>query len=124
MKIRLALLSCALAVAAFAADVSGKWTAEVPGRGGNTMTQTFTFKVDGSALTGTVAGGRGGDVSITNGKVDGDNISFDVVREMQGNSMTFHYTGKVSGDELKLKMEREGGNGQAREFTAKRASTT
>lgn len=122
MKIRLALLSCVLAVAAFAADVTGKWTAEVPGRGGNTMTNTFTFKADGSALTGTLAGGRGGDVSITNGKVDGDTITFDVVREMQGNSVTLHYTGKVSGDEIKFKMEREGG--QAREFTAKRASTT
>ena len=124
MKIRLALLSCLLAVAAFAADVTGKWTAEVPGRGGNTMTQTFTLKADGSALTGTVAGGRGGDVSITNGKVDGDTITFDVVREFQGNSMTMHYTGKVSGDQINFKMERQGGEGQAREFTAKRASTT
>jgi len=124
MKIRLALLSCLLAVAAFAADVAGKWTAEVPGRGGNTMTQTFTFKVDGSTLAGTLAGGRGGDISISNGKIDGDNISFDVVREFQGNSMTFHYTGKVSGDTINFKMEREGGQGQAREFTAKRASTT
>ena len=122
MKIRLALLSCALAIAAFAADATGKWTAEMPGRGGNTTTSTFTFKVDGSTLTGNVAGGRGGDVSITNGKVDGDTVSFDVVREMQGNSVTLHYTGKVSGDEIKFKMEREGG--QAREFTAKRASTT
>ena len=122
MKIRLALLTCALAVAAFAANVTGKWTAEMPGRGGNTTTSTFTFKADGSTLTGTVAGGRGGDVSITNGKVDGDTITFDVVREMQGNSITLHYTGKVAGDEIKFKMEREGG--QAREFTAKRASTT
>lgn len=124
MKIRLAVLSCVLAVAAFAADVAGKWTAEVPGRGGNTMTNTFTFKVDGSTLTGTLAGGRGGEASITNGKVDGDNISFDVVREFNGNSMTMHYTGKISGDEIKFKMEREGGEGRTREFTAKRASTT
>ena len=124
MKIRLALLSCLLVIAAFAADVSGKWTAEVPGRGGNTMTQTFTLKADGGTLTGTVSGGRGGDVSITNGKVDGDTISFDVTREMQGNSMTMHYTGKVSGDQINFKAERQGGEGQAREFTAKRASAT
>lgn len=122
MKIRIALLSCLLAVAAFAADATGKWTAEVPGRGGNTMTNTFTFKVDGSSLTGTLAGGRGGDVSISNGKADGDTITFDVTREFQGNSVTMHYTGKVAGDEIKFKVEREGG--QAREFTAKRASTT
>lgn len=120
MKIRLALLSCLLAVAALAADVSGKWTAEVQGRNGTT-TQTFNFKVDGSALTGTISGGRGGDVTISNGKVDGDNVSFDVTREFQGNSMTMHYTGTVSGDELKLKME--GGRGGAREITAKRSTT-
>lgn len=123
MKIRLALLSCVLAVAAFGADVTGKWTAEMPGRGGNTMTSTFNLKADGSTLTGTVSG-RGGDVAITNGKVEGDTVSFDVVREMQGNSITLHYTGKVSGDEIKFKVERQGGEGQAREFTAKRASTT
>lgn len=123
MKIRLALLSCVLAVAAFAADVSGKWTAEVQGRGGNTMTQTFVLKADGSTLTGKIEGGRGGPVDISNGKVDGDNISFDVVREFNGNSVTLHYTGTISGDEIKFKMERQGGEGPAREFTAKRATT-
>lgn len=122
MKIRLALLSCLLAVAAFAADVSGKWTAEMPGRGGNTTTSTFTFKADGSDLTGTIAGARG-ETQITNGKVEGDNISFDVVREFNGNSVTLHYTGTISGDEIKFKMERQGGEGPAREFTAKRSTT-
>jgi hypothetical protein len=123
MKIRLAMLSCILAVAAFAADVNGKWTAEVQGRGGNTMTTTFNFKNDGGTLTGTVAGGRGGEAQITNGKVDGDNVSFDVVREFNGNSVTLHYTGTISGDEIKFKMERQGGEGPAREFTAKRSTT-
>ena len=123
MKLRLALISCVLAVAAFAADPSGKWTAEVQGRGGNTMTQTYTLKADGSNLTGTIEGGRGGPVQISNGKIDGDNVTFDVVREFNGNSMTFHYTGTISGDEIKFKMTREGGEGQAREFTAKRSTT-
>ena len=123
MKIRLLALSCLLAVAAFAADVTGKWTAEMPGRGGNTMTTTITLKADGSDLSGTVSG-RNGDTAITNGKVDGDNIKFDVVREFQGNSVTLHYTGQVSGDTINFKVQREGGEGQAREFTAKRASNT
>lgn len=123
MKIRLALLSCLLAVAAYAADVTGKWTAEMPGRGGQTMTSTMNLKADGSALTGTVSG-RNGDIEIKNGKVDGDNISFDVTRETPNGSFTMHYTGVVSGDEIKFKVQREGGEGQAREFTAKRASST
>ena len=123
MKIRLLALSCALAAGAFAADVSGKWTAEVPGRGGQAMTQTITLKADGEALTGSVSG-RNGDTQISNGKIDGDTVKFDVVREFNGNSMTMHYNGTVSGDQINFKVMREGGEGQAREFTAKRASTT
>lgn len=123
MKIRLLALSCLLGLTAFAADVTGKWTAEMPGRGGNTMTTTITLKADGSSLTGTMSG-RNGDTEITNGKVDGDTIKFDVVREFQGNSVTLHYTGTLSGDNINFKVEREGGEGRAREFTAKRASNT
>ena len=58
MKFRLILLSCALAIAAFAADVTGKWTYEMQGRNG-AMTGTINLKADGGALTGTVSG-RGG----------------------------------------------------------------
>ncbi len=123
MKLRLLVLSCALGIAAFAADVTGNWTAEMPGRGGNTMTSTFKLKADGNNLTGTVAGGRGGEAQITNGKIDGDNISFDVTREGANGSMTLHYTGTVSGDTINFKMMRQGGEGQAREFTAKRSTT-
>jgi hypothetical protein len=122
MKIRIALLSCVLAAAAFAADVSGKWTADMPGRGGNTTTSTFTFKADGNTLTGSVSNPRGS-TDIANGKIDGDNISFDVTRDTPNGSMTMHYTGTVSGDEIKFKVMREGGEGQAREFTAKRSTT-
>ncbi len=123
MKIRLFVLLCALAAVAFAADVTGKWTAEMQGRGGQSMTQTITLKADGNNLTGTISG-RNGDTEISNGKIDGDTVSFDVVREFNGNSMTMHYTGKVSGDQINFKMERQGGEGRSREFTAKRASTT
>jgi hypothetical protein len=124
MKIRLVLLSCALAVAAFAADVSGKWTYEQPGRqGGNPMTVTLTLKADGAALTGSVSG-RQADTPISNGKVDGDNISFEVTRETQNGAMTMQYSGKVAGGEIKFSVTRKGADGQAREFTAKRASST
>jgi hypothetical protein len=119
MKFRVLALSALLAVAAFAADVTGKWTAEVPGRDGNTNTTTFNLKADGSTLTGTVSG-RMGDTDITNGKIEGDNVSFDVVREFNGNSFTIHYKGTVSGDTMNLKIE--GPRGGARDVTAKRAS--
>jgi hypothetical protein len=123
MKIRLLFTFCLLAMVAFAADVTGKWTYEMPGRGGQTQQGSITLKADGSNLTGTVSG-RGGETEISNGKIDGDTVSFSVVREFQGNSMKINYTGTVSGDTIQFKMQREGGEGQAREFTAKRASST
>ena len=123
MKLRLALLSCALAAVAFAAGVDGKWTFETAGRNGP-QTSTLNLKADGAALTGTISG-RGGDTAIEDGKVDGNNISFSVTREMQGNKFTIKYTGTVSGDELKLKFERPGQNGPTPvEVTAKRVSST
>jgi hypothetical protein len=120
MKLRFALLTLALAVGAFAADVSGKWTAEVKGRQGQTREVTMNFKADGSTLTGTISG-PGGDTAIKDGKVAGDTITFNVTREFQGNSVKINYTGKVDGNSIAFKSEREGGQGQAQEFTAKKS---
>ena len=109
-----------LTLTALAADISGKWTAQVPGRGGQTREQTFNLKADGNTLTGTVSG-RGGDMPIAEGKIDGDTISFTQTMEFNGNTMKLVYKGTVSGDEIKFSRTRDGGEGQAQEFTAKRA---
>lgn len=110
------------ALSAWAADVTGKWVAEVPGREGQTMQMTFHFKVEGNKLTGTISTPRG-ESPIHDGKVQGDEISFAQVVEFGGNQMRFLYKGKVAGDEIKFTREREGGEGpgpRAREFVAKR----
>ena len=110
-KLGLTVLLFALSsVAALAADFNGKWTADVPGRNGNTQTITFDFHVDGSTLTGKVTTMRG-DMDISNGKVDGDNISFDQVMNFNGNSMTMSYTGKADGDTIKFTRAMAGGGG-------------
>jgi hypothetical protein len=118
------------AFALMAADVSGKWTFEQAGRQGGTPRQvTMTLKAEGSTLTGSMPGfGRGGGdppppTAITDGKVDGNNVSFTVKREMGGNTVVTKYEGTVSGDEMKLKITREGGNGAPVEVTAKRSTT-
>ena len=107
------------ALAVSAADVTGKWTAQVPGRGGNMQNNTFVFKADGAKLTGTLEGGRGGPVEITDGKIDGENISFTVVRNFNGNEIKLNYKGQVSGSEIKF--TRESSMGNPVEFTAKKA---
>jgi hypothetical protein len=122
MKFRLILLSCALVVAAFAADVTGKWTYEMQGRNG-AMTGTINLKADGGTLTGTVSG-RGGETEISDGKIDGDTVSFSVVREFNGNKMVMKYTGTVSGEGIKFKVQNEGSDRPPREFVAKKVSAT
>jgi len=136
-KLALAALVFALgSVTALAADFNGKWSADIPGRNGNTQTTTFTFTVDPATMmvTGTVSG-RMGDTPITNGKVTADTITFDVVRNFNGNSMTMTYSGKADGDTIKFTRTVSGGamggggNGGGgnggppppQEFTAKRA---
>ena len=114
------LICLVLAVAVFAADVTGKWTAQVPGRGGQTNATTFTFKASGSQLTGTMTGPQGAELPIEDGKVSGDDLSFVVTLTFGGNSIKFNYKGKVvGGDEIQF--TREGGRGP-QTFTAKRAS--
>lgn len=102
------------AAAAFAAGVSGKWSGEVPGRGGQTAAATFVFKTDGDKLTGTMTGPQG-EVALQEGKVAGDKISFSTM----GANAKILFEGTVSGDEIKMTRTREGG--QAREFTLKKA---
>ncbi len=109
-----------LAAGAQAADVSGKWSGDVPGRGGDTTPATFTFKVDGEKLTGSMTGPQG-DLPLQDGKVSGSQVSFSTTFDAGGNSIKILYKGSLSGDQLKVTRQREGGSGQAREFTLKRA---
>ncbi len=97
----------------------GALVAQVPGRGGETREQTFNFKQEGAQLTGSVSGFEE-DMAIEDGKVEGDNISFSVTYPF-GGGMKMLFKGTVSGDEIKMTREREGGSRGPREFTAKRA---
>ncbi len=95
---------------------------QVQGRNGP-QTISFDFHVDGSTLTGKITTPRG-DMDITNGKVDGDNISFDQVMNMNGNSFTLSYKGTADGADS-IKFTRTFGGGGDRppqEFVAKRGS--
>ena len=87
-------------------------------------------------MAGTMTGGMGGGGrrggggaapqarEISGGKFDGNNISFTVKVEFNGNTMVSKYEGTLSGDELKLKVTRDTPNGATTsELTAKRSTT-
>jgi hypothetical protein len=120
-KLGLTVLLFALgSVAALAADFNGKWNAQVQGRNG-TQTLVFDFHVDGSTVTGKITTPRG-DMDISNGKVDGDTITFDQMLNFNGNSVTISYTGKAAADGT-IEFTRQFGSAGDRppqQFTAKR----
>jgi hypothetical protein len=119
-----------LATIAQAADPSGTWTWSTPGRnGGPDRVSTLTLKVEDTKLTGKLSvPGRDGnavETPIADGKVDGDNISFDLVREYNGNSSTNKYTGAVTADAITGKIEfNRNGETQSRKWEAKRSTET
>src|SRR3954467_5274211 len=70
----LAVLPCL----GFAADVTGTWKSEFDTQIGH-QKYTYTLKQDGTKLTGKAnseVGDRKREAQLTEGKVDGDNISF------------------------------------------------
>ena len=70
------------------------------------------------------APGRGGqatETAISDGVLKGEDISFTVTREFNGNKMVSKFSGKISGDSIKGKIgiERDGET-QSRDWEAKR----
>ncbi len=118
-----------VAFAADKADPTGTWKWSVPGRnGGEPRTTTLKLKTEGEKLTGKIsAPGRQGaeprEIEIKDGKVNGDEISFTVSREFNGNTFTQKYKGKINGDVIKGKVEFErNGEAQSRDWEAKRGT--
>jgi hypothetical protein len=97
-------------------DPSGTYIWTQAGRnGGPDRTNTLVLKLDGDKLTGKLTSpGRGGaeptPTDITDGKITGSDVSFSVVRDMGGNTITTKYSGKVADGAIKgtIDMDRNG----------------
>jgi hypothetical protein len=105
------------------ASPTGTWKWTVPGRqGGEARELTLKLKLDGDKLTGSMPGRNGQETAIEDGQYKDGEISFKVTRERQGNKITTKYSGKLSGDTIKGKIESErNGQPQSRDWEAKRA---
>jgi len=95
-----ALLAMGAAAPVFSADASGTWTATFDTQVG-VQKYTYTFKVEGSKLTGH-AKSENGDTEIQEGKVNGDQIEFVENLNFQGMPLRIEYKGKLAGDEIKF----------------------
>ena len=124
MRIRHFTLTAAFvlasAVAAFAADVTGTWTAEFDTQIG-IQKYVYIFKVEGEKLTGEASSERMGEkatVTLQAGTVKGDQIAFTEPLEFQGQQVPIAYTGTIAGDEIKF--TRKVGDFATEELVAKR----
>jgi hypothetical protein len=102
MKIKALALGLLLASSsAFAADVEGTWTGSIDSPNG-AIAISYTFKAQGDALTGSTSGPDGMPIAITDGKIQGNKLSFSLTLDFGAGPTTFVYTGEVSATELML----------------------
>jgi len=83
---------------AAAAEVDGRWEGTMSGPNGD-ITLTFKFKAEGTTLTGSVETPNG-EQPISDGKVEGDKISFKT--HFADNAID--HQGTISGDTIQLKV--------------------
>ena len=110
------------------AQVTGDWTLtySMMGRQGGQareVSMDVTLQLDGAVVTGTalmaMGGARGGaagapqpqEIAISDGKIEGDKVTFSVARGMGERSMTFVYSGTVEGNTMEGTMAMGGGRG-------------
>jgi hypothetical protein len=105
-------LTCWLASAA---DIDGKLTGETKRKGAE-VTETLMLKANGNKLAGSMQR-SGHAVEISEGVINGNDVSFKVVRP----NATQEYKGSLSGGSLKLTMT--GSHGGHRELVFKRAGS-
>ena len=87
-------------------SIDGKWNIVVNSPMGAQKSE-LTFKAEGNTLTGS-GSGQGGTQPITDGKIDGNNISWKVAITSPF-PMTLEFSGTVDGDKM-------GGNVKAGSF--------
>jgi hypothetical protein len=111
------------AASAFAQGAAGKWNATIEGPQG-AFSMLFEFAVDGNNLTGSLSNDFMGTTAISDGTINGDDLSFKLSFETPNGAMTINYKARVNGDEMAITSSFEnpppGGGPPETTFTAKR----
>jgi hypothetical protein len=115
--VRFILTAFAAIALSFAADVDGKWTAEINTNNGP-VPLTFQLKANGETLSGTVASHMG-EAEILEGKVNGDEMTFITYLERDGARYRVSHKAKVNGNEMKVTTSVED---RVFDYVAKKAS--
>jgi hypothetical protein len=105
--------------AAGAADGTWKWTFT---RNDQTVEMSVKLKQDGEKLTGVYVGRDKQETKIEDGKIKDAELSFTVKREINNQTVSQKFKGKIDGDTIKGTIESDfGGQTRSRDWEAKRA---
>jgi len=100
------VLGLSLPTRVLAGDASGHWKWQITPQGTDAIDMSADFKVDGAKLTGVFLDGFDQQkFDIKDGKIDGDKVSFSIVRPIGDQSITVNYSGKLDGDTIKGTVE-------------------
>ena len=102
--LRVFTIALLLAAPIFAADIDGKWVGNFDA-GGGPMQLVYNFKANGTELTGSTIGPDGTEVQLSDGKIDGNNISFNLKIDLGGQAATLACKGVLSGTDLKISLD-------------------
>jgi len=82
-------------------NVTGKWNSSFTIQAGSKLESELRLKQDGEKLTGSQSF-NGNETEIKDGKIAGDEVSFKILRDRDGRTVTAKYQGKVqSNGEIK-----------------------
>ena len=112
----LVVLCMTLPVIGAVDGVDGNWSGAVSTPNGD-LPVGFAFKADGATLNGTMIGPDGSPSPIANGKIDGNNLTFSVDLNFNGNTFSLSYKGVLDGEQIKISSEFQG---QVFEFVVKK----
>ena len=115
-------LACSASAQDKKIDLTGTWKSSFTNQNGEVRETVIKLKQEGEKVTGTVSG-RNADTAIEEGTIKGEEVSFKVTREFQGNKVVTKYSGKVSGDTITGKSESDrDGQARTRDWVAKKES--
>lgn len=107
---RLLALLISLAAVLGAADLTGIWVGQYPGRNKEPVDIAFQFKQQGAVISGKLYGDFKS-MPIVEGKITADQIEFIVIAEEQAgnqiNETRLRFTGSLKDGEMELTRERE-----------------
>ena len=115
IAIRVAIVSMAVLVFAQGSELAGRWQATLR-KGDRTGTCVMDVTLSGTQVTGTLSDPSGQIWQIENGKVEGNQLTFDVTAREHGGTKEIHFFGQVTHDLITLHNESGGKQGQTMSF--------